>query len=201
MAKTVTKTTAPTASKLLALSEAMIATQGNRDAEFAALKSAGGNQPKVREQVIATRIALTIGARWNDPTADKVTKALAIMAQPGAGTTKPKRRTEAQEKAYASGRQYWARLLKDAGIATTETRGGANNKGKAKTGSNKPDTAPAGGTAIAIPAAVNKVEVHKFLQDMAALLITFANKNGKAMDVKSRNIINSFAEDAGQLDK
>lgn len=198
---TTAKARAATAAKLVALSDAIIATNGNRKLELAALKSAGGNQPKVREQVIATRMAVTLFPGSNLPAVELVEKGREILARPGAKTTKPKRKTAAQEQAYAAARTYWSRLLKEAGIVTTDTRGGANNKGKPKTGANKPDAKPVGGTTVAIPAAVNKVEVHKFLQDMAALLVTFANKNGKAMDVRSRNLITSFAEDAGQLDK
>lgn len=204
-----TKAVAPAAkgtkvnpAKLLALGTSVIS---HTCAEFEvsrALKAAGGNQPAVRAYVIAARVGAALYGKGSNSldTAELVAKGEAVVARPNVNSTKSNRRTAAQEKACTAARVYWSRALKAADIVTDEARGGANNKGKAKTGANKSDKAAANtASTIAVPTITNSVEGHAFAQQIAALMITAAQKNGKAFDVDTQNLIASFAAGAAKL--
>lgn len=189
-----TKTTSR-AALLINVTNAVFASGKSRAEEIAAVKKAGVKQVDVRETVIAARLALTLWPNANETHEMLLDKARAVIARPGATGKAKDRRTAAQEKAYGSARQYWSRLLKDAGVksdAPQAKNANAGNKGKASPAVLDSDT-PAKAERPASPGFANETEARIWINGQAAMMLATANKNGKVMSVAYQNAIKAFA--------
>jgi hypothetical protein len=83
----------------------------------AAIKAAGGDQPTVRMAFMAGWIAGCLNATGAMTTA-MADKARDVLVKKGT------LRTPAETAAYNAAKAQWSRLMKKAGVKTTETRGG-----------------------------------------------------------------------------
>ena len=151
----------------------------SRSALLTAIVAAYSKQTadEVRREYIAGRIASSrLLPATNAPVAERIANARLIMAKAGAtGSGKLKkgqsRRTEVEERAYASARVLWSGILRDAGIKTVVTQGGSKATGKRKAQA---------GRVKAKAAANNNRPASPKVRDLAALLDYFQTQ-GKAM--------------------
>lgn len=140
-----------------------------------------------------------------EPTLAMLDGAAKVISAPGAGSTKPDRRTTEQERYYGGARVAWHALLKRAEVKTTESRGGANNTGKrsartTKAGQEKAKQALANAGkpaeivkgASATPKAAGPAEIVQFLQQQAAMLMAYTNKNAKHFGPELRKAVYDF---------
>ncbi len=181
---TANKTRATAASKARALALSSVAplafAEGKaRLALIDMVKRAGGNLPAVRNEVIAGRMASRIPSNHDEAT--RIDNARAIMALPGKGSKEAKRRTEAQEAAYGAARGFWSSVLKEAGIASSDKRGG-DTSAKRKPRVTKANQAKAkkatGATGQqAAPKARDAGELLGFFKQQSAMMLALSNKN------------------------
>lgn len=196
-----------------------------RDAVIAALKASGARavpdgasksvvdyQRSIRDEYIAGRLAARLPSNGSD--AERIAAARAVMAMANAkGTGDLKkgqsRRNETQERAYGAARVAWSAMLKDAGIVSTDKRGGDTSKSRkprqtAAGAQDKPapkgKSAPAPVLGIANkpnPAALPRVKTvqdsHTILSNMAAAALMFVDKNAAHVSNEDRSAVQAFA--------
>jgi hypothetical protein len=91
------------------------------------------------------------------------------------------RRTAQQEKDYGAARTYWKQVLKDLGLATTATQGGARETSYTDSAAKEAAAkdAPVTVDALHIPTCENMVQVAEFMALMSTTLVRFQKANAK----------------------
>ena len=140
-----------------------------------------GATKAARDRFIVGHMAFALHPKAETATYAMLAKAETVMAAKGKGSTGKlakgqSRRTEAQERAYGAARKAWHLVVKAAEVTATDNRGGANNTGKVKTGSNKPDIVKAAANDVAPKAATAEV-ANEYFRQTAVTALAFANKN------------------------
>jgi hypothetical protein len=152
---------------------------------------------EVRARFIIGRMA----ARIQSNAADTLRIAAAEVAFNSAGATGTaklakgkRRRTTEEQAAYDAARVAWSGILKDGGIKSLDKRGGGSASHKNKRGATGKRTKKPGND-NAKPVAPNLIEPSKiaaFLDQQAAMLLAFNNKNAGKMTLAERNAIEAF---------
>ena len=88
------------------------------------------------------------------------------------------RRTAQQEKDYGAARTYWKQVLKDLGLATTATQGGAREASNTDSAAKE---APVTVEALHIPTCENMAQVAEFMALMSTTLVRFQKANAKVI--------------------
>ena len=88
------------------------------------------------------------------------------------------RRTAAQEKDYGAARTYWKQVLKDLGLATTATQGGAREASNTDSAAKE---APVTVEALHIPTCENMAQINEFMRLMSTTLVRFQKANAKVI--------------------
>ena len=93
------------------------------------------------------------------------------------------RRTAQQEKDYGAARTYWKQVLKDLGLATTATQGGAREASNTDSAAKEAaaNDAPVTVEALHIPSCENMAQVAEFMRLMSTTLTRFQKANAKVI--------------------
>ena len=93
------------------------------------------------------------------------------------------RRTAQQEKDYGAARTYWKQVLKDLGLATTATQGGAREASNTDSAAKEAaaNDAPVTVEALHIPSCENMAQVAEFMRLMSTTLVRFQKANAKVI--------------------
>lgn len=197
MATKKTKITAPSATQLDAIGNAAFHGSSAHAQAVALIRAAGyaqkDYQPAIRGAFIVGYCA-GVWFKGDNLTRDAHDKAAKIVALPGATGKAANRRTTAQEATYAAARMAFSRVLKDAGFATVQKKGGARQKAAKPTESDKPaDTAkPAAPTML--PRANGPADVHAWLTELASTVTRYFKANAKVATLDQRRFAEKLAE-------
>lgn len=96
-------------------------------------------------------------------------------------------RTDAEETAYAAGRQAWSRMAREAGVIA-DTRGGARTAKKAA----KKVAKPAKGKVLENPKVSSAVAAHAHLLNMAKMASGFVAKNREQVSPEASTAVADF---------
>jgi hypothetical protein len=78
-------------------------------------------------------------------------------------------------------------------VAPADNRGGANNKGKIKTGTNEPaPKAPPAATPEAMPKASDRESAMAFITQQSAMLLAYVNKGAKHVPMDYAMAVKAF---------
>lgn len=105
-----------------------------------------------------------------------------------------RRRTSEEQDAYNAARVAWSSVLKGAGIKSLDKRGGGSAAHKNKRGATgKRVKKAANQNTKAAPTLMTRDKIAAFLDQQAAMLAAFNNKNVKRLTLAERNTIEAFA--------
>jgi hypothetical protein len=201
--KTLRASLAATAATLASVAVAAFNEGLSRGQVIEAVRVAIGNSRSEKRfaDVRARYIIGRMAARINSNAEPKLRIAGAEVAFNSVGATTAKvakgkrRRSPEEQAAYDAARVAWSSILKDAGIKSRDKRGGGSDKHKNKRGATHKVTKKAKGAndnRQVAPKLSDANKIAAFLQQQAAMLLAFNNKNAKHMTLEQRNAIADF---------
>jgi hypothetical protein len=185
------------AAAIKSLAVAAFAFARNRKAVIALVQKTGATD-EARREFIVGHMAHSLNGKAVTPSTTMLAKAGEVLDMAGhASKSKLKkgqgRRNATQEKAYGAARKAWHLIVKEAGVAPADNRGGANNKGKTKTGTNEAaPKAPPVATPEAMPKASDRETAMAFLNQQAAMLLAYVNKGAKHVPMDFAMAVKAF---------
>lgn len=187
-----------TSANLLAFGRAVVDATGSKDKLAELLVACGGDSDKARGMAYAAHVAKRQNPTLtgSELTAAHIAKAEALLAKPGASTSKPDRRTAAEEVFYNSAKQFWNYLRNGAAQkAAQRAKGADKRKEEAKTGDATLIKAEAPNAPTqAAPAHKLPADVHAYLLQQVTTLESYAKKNAKACRPAIQQVVASFAQ-------
>jgi len=159
----------------------------NEAAAIKAIKDAGEGSKDTRLAFITGHLASSLSAVSRKAMTQEaaIEAARKAIKAAGATSTKPDRRTAAQETAYAAARKAWSRLTAKAGVKATDPRGGSRTPKVTKANEETTPAAPqvvAKATKVRTPA-----EASAIFGDIAALVRSIRDGSAKALTAAERD--------------
>lgn len=151
---------------------------------------------------------LSPGSKATAPTIASVKAAQIMLGKANANSKADSKRTDEEEKFYATARKAWERLLAATGVVSTETRGGARERTATATAK---ATAPQSQLARVAPEATDGVTdapagkysnvTHgiMYLQQTHATLLAMLDKHPAAFDTDMREMVIAHKRDVDAL--
>ncbi len=154
-----------------------------------AIKDAGEASKDTREAFVVGFLAGTIARNAKKP----MTEAAAIEAArkaislPNAKSTKPQRRTEAQETWYAAARKAWSRITTKAKVKAVDARGGSRTPKASTANVDKPAEAAPDPVVKTTTRVRSATEAGAIFGDIAALVRNVRDGSAKALTTAERD--------------
>lgn len=156
---------------------------------------AGKALAAVRVQYIAGRMASSLGFK-----PENIDDAIAIIGYANANGTgglkkgQAARRSPVQERAYATAREYWSKVLADLGIGKAKTTADKNKAARApRPADTSKDNAPAVTSQSDAPAKPKtREDVAAHIEAMASTLLAYVNKHAKLAPPALSSAVHDF---------